>query len=297
MERANMKSSKKAEDKNPLPVLSLIRSKMKDFAPSHKRIGASILANPAGVVKMSISQLASESSVKSESTVVHFYRLLGFSGYHDFKVTLATEIGGQSFYHTYEDILPSDDIQSIMRKIFNGTIQTLHENLGMIPPGLIQKAADLMSRADRLIFLGYASSGALAMEAFYKFGRLKAHCYYSPDSHINAGMLSEPLPGDVIFCISHSGESKDVVIPAQQAKPTAKIIALTGSADSPLAKIADVCITTFSEEVNYRTEVMVSRIVQLSIIEVLFTACSLEQGPHSLQRLKKARQATAYLKL
>ena len=144
-----------------------------------------------------------------------------------------------------------------------------------------------MNGAERLIFLGYASSGAIAMEAFFKFSRLKAHCYFFSDSHINAAILAEPLPGDVIFCISHSGESKDVVIPAEQAKPTAKIIALTGSAESPLARIADVCITTFSEEVNYRTEVMVSRIVQLSIIEVLFTACSIRQGPHTLERLKK----------
>jgi RpiR family transcriptional regulator, carbohydrate utilization regulator len=166
----------------------------------------------------------------------------------------------------------------------------------MLSPGILQKAVDLMTGADRLIFLGYASSGALAMEAFFKFSRLKAHCYFFSDSHINAAILSEPLPGDVIFCISHSGESKDVVIPAEQAKPTAKIIALTGSAESPLARIADVCITTFSEEVNYRTEVMVSRIVQLSVIEVLFTACSIRQGPHTLERLKKARQATSYLK-
>jgi DNA-binding MurR/RpiR family transcriptional regulator len=281
---------------NPLPVLSLIRSKRKDLTPTQRRLADFIAEKPTEVIKMSISQLAMETGLKSESSVVRFYRTLGFSGYHDFKVTLATEIGGKSFYHTYEDILPGDDITAITRKIFNGTIQTLHENLGMIASGILQKAVDLMTGAERLIFLGYASSGALAMEAFFKFSRLKAHCYYFSDSHINAAILAEPLPGDVIFCISHSGESKDVVIPAEQAKPTAKIIALTGSADSPLARIADVCITTFSEEVNYRTEVMVSRIVQLSIIEVLFTACSIRQGPHTLERLKKARQAISYLK-
>jgi len=293
---SEMTPSLDTADGNPLPVLSLIRSKRKDLTPSQKRMADFILQKPKDVINMSITQLAMETGSKSESSVVRFYRTLGFTGYHEFKVTLATEIGGQSFYHTYEDILPGDDVSAITRKIFNGTIQTLHENLGMIAPGTLQKAIDLMNGAERLIFLGYASSGAIAMEAFFKFSRLKAHCYFFSDSHINAAILAEPLPGDVIFCISHSGESKDVVIPAEQAKPTAKIIALTGSAESPLARIADVCITTFSEEVNYRTEVMVSRIVQLSIIEVLFTACSIRQGPHILERLKRARQAVSYLK-
>jgi len=289
-------SSIEANNEGLFPVLSLIRSKREDLSSSQKRIADFILEKPMEVIKMSISQLAMETGLKSESTIVRFYRTLGFSGYHNFKMTLATEIGGKSFYHTYEDILPGDDISTITRKIFNGTIQTLHENLGILSPETLQKAVDLIISAKRLIFLGYASSGVIAMEAFFKFSRVKAYCHYFLDSHINAEILAEPLPGDVIFCISHSGESKDVVIPAERAKPIAKIIALTGSAKSPLARIADVCITTFSEEVNYRTEVMVSRAVQLSIIEVLFTACSLRQGPHTLERLEKARQGTSYLK-
>ena len=283
-------------DNNPIPILSLIRSKIPIMTPVQKKIADFIINKPSNAIKMSMSQLTQEAGLRSESSVVRFYRTLGFTGYHDFKVTLATEIGGSAFYHTYEDIFASDDVESVKQKIFNGTIQTLHENITAIPSSNLQKAVDLILSAERLFFLGYASSGAIALEAFFKFSRLKAHCYFHTDSHINASLLAEPLPGDVIFCISHSGETKDVVIPAKQAKPTAKIIALTGSRDSPLAKIADVCIVTFSEEVNYRTEVMVSRVVQMSVIEVLFTACSLKQGPHVFERLKKTRQALSYLK-
>jgi RpiR family transcriptional regulator, carbohydrate utilization regulator len=281
---------------NNLPVLSLIRSKLSVMTPTQKRIAEYILSKPSEVIKMSISQLTAETGLKSESSMVRFYRTLGFSGYHDFKVTLATEIGGSSFYHTYEDIYIGDDTDMVKKKIFKGAIQTLHENITLIPSSSLQKAVDLIDSAERLFFLGYASSGAIAMEGFFKFSRLKSHCYFFSDSHINAALLSEPLSGDVLFCISHSGETKDVVIPAEHAKPTAKIIALTGSGDSPLAKIADVCITTYTEEVNYRTEVMISRIVQLSVIEVLFTACSLKKGPYTFERLSKARQALSYLK-
>jgi len=278
------------------PVLSLVRSKVSEMTPTQQRIATLVLSRPKDVIKMSISELTTATGLKSESSIVRFYRTLGFSGYHDFKVTLATEIGGSSFYHTYEDVLPGDDMRAVKEKIFKGAIRTLHDNLGLIPSDTLEKAVDLIEAADRLIFLGYASSGALAMEAFFKFSRLKPNCHFFMDSHINAAFLATPMAGDLIFCISHSGETKDVVIPAEQAKPTAKILALTGSAGSPLARIADVCITTFSEELNYRTEVMVSRLVQLCAIEVLFTAYCLRKGPQTLEQLKKARQAISYLK-
>ncbi len=289
-------NEKNGAEVQALPVLSLIRSKLGIMTKTQKRIAELILNRPTDVVKMSISQLTEETGLKSESSIVRFYRTLGFSGYHDFKVTLATELGGSSFYHTYEDIYNGDDIDTVKTKIFNGAIRSLTDNIALVSSANLQKAVDLLDSAERLFFLGYASSGAIAMEGFFKFSRLKHHCYFFSDSHINAALLSEPLPGDVLFCISHSGETKDVVIPAENAKPVAKIIALTGSSDSPLAKIADVCLSVYTEEVNYRTEVMVSRIVQLSIIEVLFTACSLKQGPYTFERLSKARQALSYLK-
>lgn len=292
-----MINSEITSEQTNLPVLSLIRSKFGIMTPTQKKIADFILGNPKRAVKMSISELAAEAGLRSESSIVRFYRTLGFSGYHDFKVVLATEIGGSSFYHTYEDIYIDDDIGLVKDKIFRGSIQTLHDNLTMLSVTSLQKAVDMIYDAQRLFFLGYASSGSIAMEAFFKFCRLKNHCFFCSDSHINAALLSEPLPGDVLFCISDSGETKDVVIPARNAKPTAKIIALTGTADSKLAQIADVSILTYSEEVNYRTEVMVSRIVQMTIIEILFISYSLRIGPHIFESLTKSRKALSYLKM
>ena len=87
-----------------------------------------------------------------------------------------------------------------------------------------------------------------------------------------------------------------MVIPLKRVKPFAKVIALTGVADSPLGQIADVCITTVSEEMNYRTDAMITRIVQFVVIETLFTAISVRRGPRGLDRLSKTRQSLSYLK-
>lgn len=277
-------------------VLIAIKKALKDMTPTQQQIGQYILEKPSNMIKMSISQLAFETGTKSESSIVRFYRTLGFGGYHDFKVTLATEIAGKSFYHSYEDITINDDLETIKQKVFQGSMKILHENLSALDNELLDQAARLLEKARRIVFIGYAVSGAMALNAYFKFSKLGLNCHYSPDPHINAVLLAEPHPGDVIFCISYSGESKDVVVPLQSIKPVAKVIALTGFADSPLGKKADVCLSTVSEELNYRTDAMVTRIVQFAIIETLFTTVSIRMGSHAFNRLSKTRHSISYLK-
>jgi RpiR family carbohydrate utilization transcriptional regulator len=279
-----------------VPVLNIIRRKSPKMTPLQRNIAEYILRQPEKVIKMSITRLADETGVRSESSIVKFYRILGFSSYHDFKVTMATELAGTSFYHTYEDITAEDGIEDIKRKIFLGAMQTLRENLLAVTEETLLKAVELIENATRIVFLGYASSAAIAYDLYFMFTRLGFNCIFCMDSHVNAVTLADPRPGDVIFCVSYSGESKDVVIPVKAAKPPARVIALTGFADSPLGKIADVCITTISEEMNYRTDAMVSRIVQVAIIETLFIAVGLRKGPPMWDRLKKTRQSLSYLK-
>jgi len=277
-------------------VLPTIRKTLKEMTPSQKQIAQFVLENPAKAIKMSISQLAMETGTKSESSIVRFYRLLGFSGYHDFKVTLATEIAGKSFYHSYEDITINDDLPTIKTKVFQGAMKILHENLSTLDDALLDRAVEMIDKAERLVFLGYAVSGAVALNAYFKFSKLGLNCHYSPDSHINAALLADARKGDVIFGISYSGESRDVVLPLKRVKPQAKIIALTGFPDSPLGRAADICLATVSEELNYRTDAMVTRIVQFAIIETLFTSLSIRKGPEAFDRLTRTRQSISYLK-
>jgi DNA-binding MurR/RpiR family transcriptional regulator len=259
-----------------------------------RSIAEYVLKHPDQTFKMSITELARKTGAKSESTVVRFYRDLGFESYHDFKVTLATEIAGNSFYHTYEDITSDDSITTVKRKFFEGSAKTLHRN--MYSDVLLQQAVDLICGCKRLIIIGFGTSGSLASDAYFKFLRLGIHCFYYPDPHYTAVMLAEPQEHDVVLAISYSGESKGAVIPVKKARPVAKVIAITGAKDSPLGNIADVCIATESEEVNYRTDAMIALIVHVAVVGTLFTGVSLRMSPASLRSLEKTKQALSYLK-
>jgi len=279
-----------------IPVLRTIRGKFSQMTPIQQQIARYILDQPARVIKMSISQLTRATEAKSESAIVRFYKVLGFSGYHDFKVNLATEIAGKSFYYTYEDITENDNVETVKEKIFQGTMRILYENIMTLHRDALQKAVEILETSRQIIFLGYGIAGIVAFDGFFKFSELGFDCHYSPDPHVNAILLTNPQEGDVLFCVSHSGENRDILIQADRAKPTAKVIALTGAADSPLGEIADVCLATVSEEKNYRTDVMITRLVQLAVVDTLFVTVGLQKGPHIMERLTKTRHSLSYLK-
>ena len=240
---------------------------------------------------MSISELAKFSGIKSESAIVRLYKKLKFNNFHEFRLNLAIEIAGKSFYHT-----SADNVENVTKKIFKGAIKTLQENLHHVDYDSIEKAVKILSKAKRLILLGFATSGAIMQDVYIKFLRLGFECYYSLDPHINAIITSEPKKGDVVFAISHYGDTRDVVIPATNAKKTAKVIAITGYKNSPLSSIADVSINTISEELSIGTDAMISRIVQLILIDVLFINVALSRNPKIFRSLTKKRQSVSYLK-
>jgi len=104
----------------PVNILAEIKQRLDSLPTVQQRIASYIIEHPQDVVRMSISHLAMETGAKSEASIVKFYRSLGFSGYHDFKVTLATQIAGSSFHKPdmANEIQVHDDIPSIRQKYF-----------------------------------------------------------------------------------------------------------------------------------------------------------------------------------
>ena len=254
-----------------------------------------MLENPELVIRLSISELARQAGVRSESSVVRFYQSVGFSGYHEFKVALASEIAGRTFYHALEDIDADDNVGTVKRKLFEASIRAFQQNAQVIKNEVLENAVELIAAAKRLIFLGYGPSAAVAYDAFFKFTRLGIQCHWSTDPHVNAVLLSEASAGDVILVVSHSGEERDHIIPLRRARPPAAVVSITGNAECPLSRVSDVCIVTTSEERNYRTDALVSRVVQKALVSILYAGVAIRRGDSIMERLYASRQALSYL--
>ena len=229
--------------------------------------------------------------MKSEASIVRFYRHLGFSGYKEFKLRMAQELASRTFYHSYEDINIDDSPSEVKKKIFVGAISTLVANSQVDNINRYVLARDLIYEAKRIVFLGYAASAAICNYAFFRFIELGFNCYFFTDTHINAAVLANPDPGDLIFCVSNSGETRDLIEPIERMSPfRPPVILITGHENSTLSKISDVVIPIISEETNIATDVMSSRVAQICSVDTLFSIVSLGLGEPALKKLLSIRK-------
>lgn len=277
-------------------VLQMIRENYKDLTQAERQIADVILQNPRAVLECSISELSQLAGVKSEASVVKFYRKIGLTSFQQFKVLLAQELSKAPLEIVYEDISEGDDSKTITQKIFKATVRAILDTLDTIDIKSLEKATELFLNAKRLLFFGFAASAAVAFDAFHKFTRLGKHCLFSNDEHIMATILATATNQDLVVAISHTGETKSIVALAKKAiEMSAPVVAITGNPKSSLARISSVVLVTNTKETKIRTDAMTSRIVQLVILDTIYTLLA-TKDPSAIENLKKSRLAISELK-
>jgi DNA-binding MurR/RpiR family transcriptional regulator len=281
-----------------MDIISTIKKNLAFLPPIQKKIGSFVISNPNKAINMSISSLTSASGARSEASVVKFYKALGFSGYHEFKVTLATEIAnqGQSPLEQFSTILPTDSIFNIRKKIYQSVIHVADINNNDLEDDTLERIVQLIEQSKRIIIVGYGTSAVTAYDLFVKLSRLGLDCHYTTDEHTTAIILSNPREKDILFCFSFSGETKDIVYQASLVKGRIPIITISGEDNSQLAKLSDIYLPIQSFETTYRNESIVSRYAQLATIDIIFSALAQRSGKEAEKRLMNSRKGLSFLK-
>lgn len=254
-----------------LPALLLkMKSLYTSLSKSEQQVVDYIMRHPQQVIHLSVAGLAENSGV-SDATVVRTCRKLGFNGYQDLKVTLAQDIV-TPLQCIHEEIEEGDTTSTIISKVFQGILHTLTFTHYTINVESIEKAADIIKKANSLIIIGLGNSHSVALDFQHKMLRLGIRAYAHTDSHMQAIACSHMTKDDVLFAISHSGSSRDIVDSTKIAKSRgAATISLTNIGVSPLSKITDIQLYTASKETKYRIVAMSSRIAQMAIIDSIYT--------------------------
>lgn len=273
-----------------------IKTSYRDMSVSDKVIADYVLNNMKKVGTASINEIANDLNISS-STFFQFTKRLGYEGFKDFKIALLTE-GDYPRSNLSERVSNLDSPFGVAMKVFDSSIKALQDTKSLINEETLEKAVDILNSSDIICFFGLGGSGSVAQDAYHKFLRSPILCNYSPDYHIqlmHASLLSEK---GCAFIVSHTGLSKEAIEFAKLVKERgARIIALTSYPLSPLAKMADVVLSSIVEEIAYRSESFASRLTQLTIIDSLFVNVMLKNEKAANQSLKKINYAVAKTKL
>ena len=283
-------------DGNRIPALLL---KMKALRPSLSRAEQQvvdyIINNPEKVIYLSVAGIAENSGV-SDATVVRACRSIGLNGYQDLKITLAQDIVSP-LQSIHEEITSSDSAAKIIDKVFQGTLHAINFTHDTVRVEDIEKAADIIRNARQVVIFGLGNSHAVSVDLQHKLLRLGLNAIAHSDSHMQAIVASYLTEKDVVFAISHSGSSCDIVDSARLAKEKgAAVISLTNIGLSPLSKISDIQLHTASKETKYRIIAMSSRIAQMTIIDSIYTiiASKLPNVVEGFRGIEKALNTKKY---
>jgi RpiR family transcriptional regulator, carbohydrate utilization regulator len=280
----------------PNGVLASMRTKYHTLSSVQKVVADYIFAHISEVSLLPISELAGKCDT-SETTVMRFLRKLDFASYQVFRVKIAQEIPHERLESIYVDIDRGDTIETLIEKVVASTTRSIQDLQQMIASEDIRKAVELMKTAREILFIGIGSSAFIAFDAYHKFLRLGMRVTTSADSHLMSIMASQITDKDLVIAVSHSGESRDILDCVKLAKESnAGVIAFTSYRNSSITKYSDVVLLSSATETKYRSDALVSRILQLVIIDILYVAIVLEMGPDAEERLNRSRLAVAIKK-
>jgi DNA-binding MurR/RpiR family transcriptional regulator len=240
------------------------------------KIAEAILSDPETAAHASIVDLA-ERSGTSTATVTRFSRALGFKGYANLRVAVATETGRaeQARWETdiSGDIAPDDPLGSVLDVITAADTRAIQATASGLDTALVERVAAAIAAAGRVEIFGLGSSGTAGSEMAFRLERIRVPVRYRADTHTaltNAALLG---PGDVAISLSHSGRTREAIeVLAEAADHGALTVAVTSFARSPLAEVADVVFTTSVHETTFRLAALSALHSQLLILDLIYVA-------------------------
>lgn len=272
-------------------VLGQITQMYDTFTPVEKRIADLMIDQPVKVVNLPIKEMAKLAGT-SEAAIVRFSKRLGLSGIKVVKVELARELHTIDTEKKPSKIEFTDSVEVLKEKVFNNSIQALYNTEKILSPKLIDDAAQAIIKAKRMMIFGVGIAQVVGEDFRLKLAQIDKLAHLANDSFTAVSMLGNFEPGDVLFAITSSGRSKEIIEVIKYAKKQRiTIILLTQKVPSPALRMADIALAMAKEENEIKVGTMTVRIVQLAIIDAVYLRIGSIQSEAVIKSLTNVNNA------
>jgi DNA-binding MurR/RpiR family transcriptional regulator len=256
-------------------VLTALHQRLPRMTPAEQRVGAFVVNDPAAIRTLTITQLAKGSGT-SIASVARFCHTLGFPGYPEFRMAIATSVGRdeislERFQISDGDVGPDDSAADVISKIAYHEAATIEQTARDLNLEVLDQVVDRIVKARRIDIYGTASSGLAGQDLQLKLHRIGLFAQCWTDQHVALTSAALLGPDDVAIAFSHSGRTLEIAQAIDVASATGAVtVAVTNFPTSPLAGKASLVLTTSANETRYRSGAMSSRIAQLAVVDFLF---------------------------
>lgn len=273
-------------------LLDRIQQIQLELTPAERRVAALILENPRTVLNEAIAEISRLADV-SQPTVIRFCRSLGFTGLADFKLKFASSLTG-TIPVRHSQVRRNDSTHDLSAKVIDNTVSAILNFRDQLEVHAIDQAIALLRKANKVEFYAMGNSRAVALDGQHKFFRFRIPTANYGDAHLFT-MAAELLnPGDVVIVVSNSGKLPELLNAVDVALHAGADVIAIAPHQSPLAKKATVCLAVNHSEDNATFLSMISRILQLLLIDILAVGLSVD-APHSADSREKEATRLSHL--
>ena len=256
-------------------LFSLINEKLSSFSKGHKLIANYMIAHYDKAAFMTAQKLGKTVGV-SESTVVRFASMLGYDGYPELQKALQ-EVMRSRLTAVQRIEVTSDQMsgEDVLERVLSQDIERIRRTLEETSKQDFRKAVELITSANTIYIAGTRSSASIAAFLSYYLSLIFPRVKLVPST--TTSELFEKImhidERDIMIGFSFPRYSKQTVKSLDFAKHNgAKVVAITDSASSPIAKYADSLLLAKSDMASF----VDSLVAPLSLVNALIVAVSIK---------------------
>ncbi len=267
------------------------------LSPQLQRAALTILGNPNDVAVNSMRTLASQAKV-SPPTMLRLAQRMGFKNYEDFRDVFKHSVATQGYGDRADDLRRSTDKEGIAALVdatavaAESAFERFHDPIFARD---VERAADVIIASPRTYVV--ASGASFGQAVSFQYVLRMAY----PTIHLANGLGIRSVDelafiglNDTVVAISTSPYAQTTIDAATFAKDKgAKVVVVTDSRSSPLARVADAAVLIATQSPHYFPS-MISLNATLEILSAVVTVKLGDKGVQAVTEYETALQTNNY---
>lgn len=275
-----------------------IRTMLPEMPAATARVAYYLLENPQAPLTLAIGDLA-ERAGTSPATVTRFCRTLGFTGYVELRVSIATDVGRSSTVDSWSTEIgrafgPDDSPAEVLSMLIGAHTRTLQEATSAIDLTALTEISRRIATSTHVDIYGVGGSAMLAQELQGRLYRIGITTYAW--SEVHAGLTSAAIldDGAVAIGISTTGRTDETIQMLTEAgRAGALTVAISNNPTAPLAELADHSLVTSIYEQFLQPDDLSAKHGQLLVLDLLYLLVAQENYDRSSAKLAASALAVA----
>lgn len=253
-------------------VLEVIKEQYDYIFSAERKVADFVLQNPQKAVDSNVSELAKQSGV-SDATVVRMCHHIGYTGYYQFRISLARDLGKKQYGSS-----ALAESRDAVEKLFQEYAQTMLAIGSRIDADVMWNCVNLLKTCKEAHIMAVGNTCPLAQYMGFRLGRLGIKSTYNVAAEYFMNHVNLADQDDLLIAISQSGTSRQVIQGLELGKEKGlKSIAITAFAQSPVSNLADYVLLSAGKEEPFNFYKGYAHMNETAVIDALLNFVTNEE--------------------